>query len=98
MATIVRVSCECRLSMRGFPQWESGTRFGDLKVATPHGDHFHDGHLQETSVMVAYKRSEFSAFRLQYTSQNSKKDFADATDSLMLQYVVSMGAHGAHSF
>ncbi len=80
------------------PQWESGIRFGDLKVATPHGDHFHDGHLQETSVMVAYKRSEFSAFRLQYTSQNSKKDFADATDSLMLQYVVSMGAHGAHSF
>ncbi|MGB7182872.1 MAG: hypothetical protein WA888_04050 [Burkholderiaceae bacterium] len=80
------------------PRWEAGVRFGDLKVSIAEDDEIHRGRLQETSLMLAYKRSEFSAFRLQFTKQNNKNEFSTATDSIMLQYVMSLGAHGAHSF
>ena len=83
---------------RFHPQWEVGVRHGDLQVRAPHGDHFHGGHLTETSLMLAWKRSHFSAFRLQYTRQENKGDFDDANDAIFLQVVMSLGAHGAHDF
>jgi len=83
---------------RFHPQWEAGARYGNLNVSEPHGDHFHSGRINETSLMLAYKRTEFSALRLQYTRQDSNSGFDSADEALMLQYVVSLGAHGAHSF
>jgi hypothetical protein len=47
------------------------------------------------SVMLDYAPSEFSRFRLQY---NRDESLAQADDQIYLQYVVSLGPHGAHRF
>lgn len=80
------------------PQWEAGVRFDELKVREPHDDHFHDGRLQETAVSLAWKRSHFSTLRVQWTHQRDRGGFDEADDALQLQYVMSLGAHGAHPF
>ncbi len=80
------------------PQWEVGARTGTLKVSEPHGDHFHRGRLQETSLMLAWVRSHFSTLRLQWTTQRDRGGFEHAGNALSLQYVMSLGAHGAHAF
>jgi hypothetical protein len=80
------------------PQWEAGVRHGELKVQEPHGNHFHAGRLRETEVMLAWKRSHFSALRLQWTRQRDLGGFPDAGDAVMLQYVMSLGGHGAHTY
>lgn len=83
---------------RWHPQWEAGLRADRLEVREPHGDHFHSGRLDEHSVMVAYKPSHFSALRLQWTQQRDRGGFAKASNAISLNYVMSLGAHGAHSF
>ncbi len=80
------------------PQWEAGVRTGMLKVSEPHGDHFHRGRLRETSLMLAWVRSHFSTVRLQWTTQRDRGGFEHADNTLTLQYVMSLGAHGAHAF
>lgn len=80
------------------PQWEAGLRHGRLEVSAPHDDHFHRGEIAETSLMLTWKRSHYSAWRIQFTNQEDHGDFPDATRSVMLQYVMSLGAHGAHAF
>ncbi|MGE0798959.1 MAG: hypothetical protein AB7G13_33915 [Lautropia sp.] len=80
------------------PQWDAGVRHGELKVREPHGDHFHGGRLRETELMLAWKRSHFSAVRLQWTRQRNLGSFPDAGRAVMVQYVMSLGGHGAHSF
>ena len=48
------------------------------------------------TVMVDWSPSEFSRVRLQAARDMSR---ADATDNqVFLQYIVSLGAHGAHKF
>jgi hypothetical protein len=48
------------------------------------------------TVMVDWSPSEFSRIRLQAASDKSR---SDATDhQVFLQYIVSLGAHGAHKF
>lgn len=80
------------------PQWEAGIRHGELKVQEPHGDHFHRGRLRETEAMIAWKRSHFSALRLQWTRQRDLGGFPEAGNAVMLQYVMSLGGHGAHTY
>src|SRR6218665_349056 len=63
------------------PQWEAGVRLDDLWVRTPHGVHFHSGHLQEASVSLSWKRSHFSNVRLQWTGQRNRRGFDNAVDS-----------------
>jgi hypothetical protein len=46
--------------------------------------------------MVDYSLSEFSRFRLQLAADRSSPDGTDR--QLFLQYIMSLGAHGAHSF
>jgi len=79
------------------PQWAAGLRYGEVDLREAHGDHFHDQSLDETEVMVSWSRSHFSTVRLQYTHQ-SGDGFDNADNTVMLQYVVSLGAHGAHGF
>ena len=50
---------------------------------------------QRASVMVDYNHSEFGRLRAQY---NRDESYADADDQFTLQYVMSLGAHGAHRF
>lgn len=79
------------------PQWSAGVRYGEVELQEPHGDHFHGKELEETDVMLAWSRSHFSTLRLQYTHQ-SATGFSEADNTVMLQYVVSLGAHGAHGY
>ena len=45
--------------------------------------------------MLDWTNSEFGRVRLQY----NRETFGDVRDNqLILQYVMSLGAHGAHSF
>jgi hypothetical protein len=80
------------------PQWEAGVRFDRLKLREPHEDHFDTRHLDETSLALTWKPTHFSALRLQVSDQRNVRDFDEAQRTLMLQYTVSLGAHGAHGF
>jgi hypothetical protein len=48
------------------------------------------------TVMVDWSPSEFSRVRLQAASDKSRSDTTD--NQVFLQYIVSLGAHGAHKF
>lgn len=81
------------------PHWETGVRTDRLRVMIPHGDHFHPGMLTEHAAMIAWKPSHRHALRLQYTTQRDARGFEDpARHSVALQYVIGLGAHGAHDF
>ena len=80
------------------PTWEVGARTDWLQARIPHGDHFHAGRLRETSLMVAYKPTHAQSIRLQATRQKNRAGFDEATNAVQLQYVLSFGAHAAHSF
>ncbi len=47
------------------------------------------------SVMVDYAHSEFSRLRIQYSRDNSSPT---SENEVYLQYIMSLGAHGAHRF
>lgn len=94
------------------PRWRIGTRYdwlsadNDLKVRDP-GGLDPDEVLEESalnndnhdpwrwSVMADWSPSEFSRLRLQYNRDRSRP----VTDhQWMLQYIMSLGYHGAHEF
>ncbi len=79
------------------PQWSAGVRYGEVDLREAHGDHFHSQALEETDVMLSWSRSHFSTVRLQYTHQ-SATGFDKADNAVMVQYVMSLGAHGAHGY
>jgi hypothetical protein len=79
------------------PQWSAGVRYGEVDLQEAHGDHFHNQTLEETDVMLSWSRSHFSTVRLQYTHQEAT-GFSNADNTVMVQYVMSLGAHGAHGY
>lgn len=50
----------------------------------------------KNSVMVDYSPSEFSRLRLQFAQDKSRQGVAD--NQVFLQYIMSLGAHGAHLY
>jgi hypothetical protein len=80
------------------PSWEVGARQDLLRVRIPHGDHFHGGRLRESALMLAWKPTHAQSLRLQLTRQRDGGGFDTATRAVQLQYVLSFGAHAAHSF
>ncbi|HEX2541399.1 MAG TPA: hypothetical protein VHM00_09990 [Caldimonas sp.] len=78
--------------------WEVGARHDVLRVRMPHGDHFDDGRLRESALMLAWKPSHAQTLRLQFTRQRDRGGFDDATNAVQLQYILNFGAHAAHSF
>ncbi len=86
------------------PQWRVGLRYDRLfsdnqaeheEALDPLGLHS-DGHdPQRYSVMLDWSNSEFSRLRLQFNRDESTQN---AENQLFLQYIHSIGAHGAHSF
>src|SRR6266403_3091744 len=64
------------------PQWRFGYRYDRLDSGT--------------TVMVDWNPSEFSRIRLQFARDYSRLNQPD--NQLLLQYIVSLGAHGAHKF
>lgn len=79
------------------PQWSAGARYGQVELKEAHGDHFHHQELKETDVMLGWSHSHFSTLRLQYSHQEAH-GFEKADNTVVLQYVISFGAHGAHGF
>ena len=84
-----------------FPRWRFGTRIDALSMDDP-GPAFAGTALADEgsdprrySLMVDWSNSEFSRLRLQYT-----RDEAGLSDDNQfgLQYILSIGAHGAHAF
>lgn len=88
--------------------WETGVRHDRLRahsVALHAGDvEVNPGQLQENSLMLAYKPSHRQTVRLQWSRQSARNPGAEAVfaqpvrNAWVLQYVLSFGAHGAHSF
>ncbi|MEO8037681.1 MAG: hypothetical protein ABI794_02875 [Betaproteobacteria bacterium] len=90
------------------PYWRVGGRYDRLRHGTvalnsntanlvaPEFD------PQRYSLMLDWNPSEFSRVRLQYNRDLTRQDIATgatiADNQLFLQYVFSLGAHGAHQF
>lgn len=84
------------------PRWRVGVRYDwlsadndtpGLSVTTPFdGD---DREPDRYTFMVDFSNSEFSRLRLQVSEDNSS---SDSDTQFVLQYVLSIGAHGAHAF
>jgi hypothetical protein len=86
---------------RPFPRWRFGFRYDHLSSDNP-GVIYTDTPLMPAvddtrrySVMADWSNSEFSRLRLQYTLDRA--GFED-DNQWGLQYIFSIGAHGAHSF
>ncbi|BDY06576.1 hypothetical protein [Ferrimonas sp. YFM] len=88
------------------PNWSAGVRYGELTASMGHEEehdgehhlHFEEGKLKETEVMVAWHNSHFSTVRLQYTHQDDELFGSKDDQILTLQFVMALGAHGAHQF
>lgn len=86
------------------PRWRVGARYDRLWSDNRGADGdvladaglLDDGHTpQRYSLMLDYARSEYSRLRLQY---NRDESGPVADNQWILQYVMSLGAHGAHSW
>jgi len=84
-----------------FPRWRIGVRYDQLSSDYP-GDEFIDTPLMPAqsdprrySIMADWSNSEFSRLRLQYML--NKAGHVD-DNQFGLQYIFSIGAHGAHTF
>jgi hypothetical protein len=91
------------------PMWRVGYRYDRLNAGTTSNRLVDSGALSAAdfpilarynptkhTVMVDWSPSEFSRIRLQAASDKSRSDVTDK--QVFLQYIVSLGAHGAHKF
>lgn len=84
------------------PNWRSGLRYEQLDSGTRDFGANAANLLVESyrpkraSVMVDYSWGEFSRLRLQFAQDKSMAGLTD--NQVSLQYVMSLGAHGAHKF
>jgi hypothetical protein len=86
------------------PQWRTGLRYDHLN-SDNHGSNataLKEAGLDDEginpkrySAMLSWHPSEFSLLRLQY---NRDESYENTDDQVILQYTVSLGAHGAHAF
>ena len=74
------------------PQWRIGARYARLE-SPDDADLGDDPYTLST--MIDWTNSEFGRIRLQY---NRESLFGEDDDQIMLQYIMSIGAHAAHSF
>ena len=87
------------VAWRFAPQWEVGVRTDWLRVWMPGEDGSVTGSLREHAAMLAWKPTHGQTLRLQVTTQQDARGFEHpARHSVALQYVVGLGAHGAHAF
>ena len=83
-------------------QWRIGTRYSQLNAAdVPTGligsTLDSQGHNpQAYALMMDWTNSEFSRVRMQYNHEELSQGQDD--DQLMVQYIMSIGAHGAHKY
>lgn len=90
--SVYQFAPEWRAGLR-YEQLDSGTRDFGANVANLVIDSYRP---KKASAMVDYSWSEFSRLRLQVAQDKSVSGVTD--NQLTLQYVMSLGAHGAHKF
>ena len=85
------------------PRWRLGLRYDRLDsgsvsagVNEANGITAADFTPQRWSAMIDWSPSEFSRLRLQYNQDKSQQGLTD--DQVFVQYIFSLGAHGAHRF
>ncbi len=91
------------------PRWRAGYRYDRLSAGTASIGLVNNGALAaanfpilnaynptRNTVMVDWSTSEFSRLRLQFARDRSQ--FAVTDSQVFLQYIMSLGAHGAHKF
>lgn len=91
------------------PMWRVGARYDRLDTGNTRIGLVDSGTLtaadfpslakakpDRSTVMFDYSPSEFSRVRLQFANDRSRGDGTDR--QIFLQYIMSLGAHGAHSF
>jgi hypothetical protein len=84
------------------PGWRVGARWdqlqdGKVKFGANSGALSDPGYNpSKATLMVDWSQSEFSRWRLQVARDKSRQDETD--NQLFVQYIMSLGAHGAHSY
>ncbi len=86
------------------PHWRTGLRYDSLDPGTATIGTLNAGNVisnygfnpTRTSWMFDYSPSEFSRLRLQLTQDKSRQGSPD--NQFFLQYIMSLGAHSAHSY
>ncbi|TBO31103.1 hypothetical protein EYS42_07575 [Aquabacterium lacunae] len=84
------------------PRWRLGLRHDEVSPGTPMlGANtglvsWNDHTPQRQSLMLDYAPSEFSRWRVQVNNDRVRSDLRDT--QVFLQYQMSLGAHGAHSY
>jgi hypothetical protein len=88
------------------PQWRAGYRYDRLDHGTVNNGAgltaaaspllFTDYNPTRNTVMVDWSPTEFSRVRLQLAQDKSRQGVTD--NQVLLQYIFSLGAHGAHTF
>lgn len=73
------------------PQWRTGLRYDSVKSDLDE----ENVDPKRYSATLEYVPSEFSRLRLQYSRDESTEE---AENQVFLQYTMSLGSHGAHSF
>ena len=82
--------------------WRLGLRTERLNPGTPdygiNASSFASSayHPHKNTLMIDFNPSEFSRVRLQLAQDRAREGIGD--NQLFLQYQMSLGAHGAHSF
>ena len=86
------------------PEWRAGLRYDQLDegswdagpVASANGAVKPDFTPRRYSAMIDWNPSEFSRIRLQFNQDKSQLGLTD--NQVFVQYVYSLGSHGAHKF
>ncbi len=91
------------------PRWRVGLRYEELDRGTVDIGLVTNGTLtaadfpllaendpKRTTAMIDFSPSEFSRFRLQFARDEAR--FVESDNQVFLQYIMSLGAHGAHKF
>jgi hypothetical protein len=84
------------------PSWRVGVRTERLNAGSPDyginaASFAADGYRpSKNTLMLDFNASEFSRVRLQFARDRSREGVTD--NQLFLQYQMSLGAHGAHSY
>jgi len=84
------------------PSWRVGARYDWLNPGSvnygANAVYLANGSFnpQRTAVMLDWTPSEFSRFRIQYQQAKLRPDVTD--NEIFVQYILTLGAHGAHNF
>jgi hypothetical protein len=86
------------------PHWRTGLRYDQLDPGIAAVGALNAGNItanygftpSRASWMLDYSPSEFSRLRVQLARDNSRRGLPD--NQLFLQYIMSLGAHGAHQY